>query len=82
MKDTRIMLVGFCISYAEISQQKLAERLGVSRMWLVRRMTGKVKIKAADMIRIAGACGMAYTIDPEGLDCQHCRIVLEKECKQ
>lgn len=81
MKDTRILMMQFCMSYAEINQRILARRLNVSHMWVTRRNTGVTPISIYDLMNIAAACGMEYKMNPEQLDCPHCRIVIKKESK-
>ena len=39
----------------ELSKQKFAEQLGVSEMWVSRRMRGKTQITMEDLERIAAA---------------------------
>jgi transcriptional regulator with XRE-family HTH domain len=41
-----------------LTQQQLADMLGVGQWWISRRLTGNVPISADDLVRIAAALGV------------------------
>jgi transcriptional regulator with XRE-family HTH domain len=50
------------VARQNLTQQQMADRLGVGQWWVSRRLTGEVRVSAADLTRFAEALGVGSAV--------------------
>ena len=50
------------VARQNLTQQQMADRLGVGQWWVSRRLTGEVPVTAADLTRFAEALGIGSAV--------------------